>query len=370
MNCPMKIVVLSILALVLACVGVCAADVTPANIPAASFSLIPPVVAARLPEQSKSKEALAIIKAADAGLKQTPRAVPRVHTEGTLPHTGLWDTSQEAEKDWALMLDLAFAFRLTGERRYLDAEDRLLNAWLDVYKLSYNPIDETKMDQIILAYDLVAQSLPQSTRAKMNPFLSAMAAGYLDRIDKKLAAHKEDRANWQSHRIKLIVLAAYAVGDEALIARAEKAFRRQVSVNIHADGEVDDFAKRDALHYVTYDLDPLCVAAIAAKSHGHDWFHGPAAAPSLALAVDWLTPFALGEKKHEEFVHSKVGFDAARARAGVKGFSGTWDPSHSIGLYQSASVLDPKYAAIEAQVIKNTGGNDRGWLTLLIKAGL
>ncbi len=317
-----------------------------------SFAIIPPEVAARLPEQIATMEARAILGLADAGLTQAPRALPRVHTEGTLPHQGIWDQSLDAEKDWLMMLNLGLAYRLTGDRRYLDAEDRLLNAWLGIYRVSFNPIDETNMDQIILAYDLSRSGLPQTTRDKMSSFLREMATGYLDRIDQQIINHKENRANWQSHRIKLIVLASYALGDEGLIGRAEKAFKRQVAVNIRPDGSVEDFTTRDALHYVTYDLEPLSMAALAAKGHGHDWFHEPAGAPSVALAVDWLVPFALGQKTHEEFVRSKVKFDAIRAQAGIKGYSGIWDPAHSIYLYK----LPPRWIRSSSRCWKRPSG--------------
>jgi len=194
------------------------------------------------------------------------------------------------------------------------------------------------MDRIILAYDLTGSDLPEKTRDKMSGFLRDMATGYLDRIDKQIINHREDRANWQSHRIKLIVLASYALGDEGLIGRAGKAFQRQVSVNIRPDGSVEDFTKRDALHYVTYDLEPLGIAALAAKGHHQDWFHGNVT-PSVALAVNWLVPFALGQKTHQEFVHSSVKFDAVRAQAGLKGYSGIWDPSHSVYLFGIASAF-------------------------------
>jgi hypothetical protein len=290
-----------------------------------------------------------------------------VHTEGTWPHQGIRDQSVESEKDWPLMLGLGLAYRVTADRRYLDAENRFLTAWLDVYKVSFNPIDETNMDQIIWAYDLTGSELPESTREKMSRFLREMAGGYLDRIDQQITNHREDNANWQSHRIKLIVLASYALGDPGLIGRAEKAFQRQVSVNVKPDGSVVDFYKRDALHYVAYDLEPLGLAALAAKEHGHDWFHGT---PSVASAVDWLIPYALDKKTHEEFVHSSVKFDAVRAQAGLKGYSGRWDPAHSIYLLKIASALDPKYGPALETVLQNTGNHPPAWLALLVKAGL
>jgi len=261
------------------------------------------------------------------------------------------------------MLDFALAYRLTGDSRFLGAAEKFMSAWAGVYQVSFNPIDETSLDQMIFAYDLTNAALTPATRDKMRDFFRTMAQGYLD----KMAHGKKDNANWQSHRVKLAVLAAYAVGDPQLIAQARQAFQQQVSVNIKADGSVVDFYKRDALHYVVYDLEPLTTAAVAAKAHGEDWFHSSASGKSsLEKAMDWLTPFALGQKQHEEFVHSKVAFDAARAKVGLKGYSGMWEPAASIKLYQLASLADPKYTSVLKQ-LPSDGKYPQDWLTLLMK---
>ena len=75
------------------------------------------------------------------------------------------------------------------------------------------------------------------------------------------------------------------------------------------------------------------MAALAAKAHGEAWFHAAVHGGScVELAIDWLTPFALGQKTHKEFVHSSVPFDAMRAKAGLKGYPGPWEPGASIHL--------------------------------------
>ncbi len=88
------------------------------------------------------------------------------------------------------------------------------------------------------------------------------------------------------------------------------------------------------------------------------------------MAIDWLTPYAQGEKTHEEFVHSKVKFDAERAAAGMKGFAGPWDPAHSAALYQLAAALDPKYQPVFDKLSTAPGAGTQPWLRLLIQAGL
>jgi hypothetical protein len=263
------------------------------------------------------------------------------------------------------MLNLALAWQITRDTRYLQAEDKFLNAWLDVYKPDFNPIDETNLSKVILAYDLTQADLAEATRGKMQGFLRAMSEGYLTQIQ-----HKKDPGNWQSHRIKLATLSAFALGDPALIAQAKGVFDSHLAENLKADGSTYDFHLRDALHYDTYDLEPLMTSALAAKEHGQDWFHDTTPdGGSIPLSLDWLVPYALGNKTHEEFVHSPVKFDAQRARAGEKGYSGMWDPLTSIGLFQLATLLDPKYTDVVTQLTQK-GAHPQVWSTLLLQAGI
>jgi hypothetical protein len=328
----------------------------------APFAIIPQSVAEGLKTETPRDS---VIKAAQAALARKPDAIPVLHTEGTLPHQGLWDASIEARKDWDSMRDLGLAYRMTGNAEYLAKDELFFSAWLDTYKVSLNPIDETNLDTWFIAYDLVRNKLSKATQDKMNVFLRTLAEGYLDAISKQMTAGKEDQYNWQSHRIKILTLASLGLGDDALIKRAHAAYQRQLSVNLALDGEVKDFEKRDALHYVVYDLEPLTMTALAAKEHGWNWFQEKGeTGGSIPTAIDWLTPFALGQKTHEEFVHSTIKFDAQRAQANVKGFSGPWEPVTSTELYTMASLFDQKYEPVLDKV-RPTGSQTPEWLEIL-----
>jgi Alginate lyase len=332
--------------------------------PSPSFAIISPQVASTLKEKASTPAGRSIISTADANLSNQPKPLPVIHTEGTLPNQGISNQSHEAMKDMSVILSFSFSYRLTTEPRYLVAAERFFSAWLAVYHPSLNPIDETKFFPFILAYDLVREGLSAETREKMNTFLHDLATGYLSQIAQQ---NPRDIYNWQSHRIKLISLAAYSLGDPSLIEQARQTFQRHVADNIRPDGIVVDFYKRDALHYVVYDLEPLSIAALAAKGHDEDWFHySPPGGASIAQGVDWLTPFALSRKTHEEFVHSSVPFDAARAEAGVPGFSGQWQPKTSAFLYQLATLFDERNSPIFQQVLQNSGATSSDWLTLLM----
>ncbi|WNL47503.1 alginate lyase family protein [Dyella sp. BiH032] len=289
-----------------------------------------------------------ILAAAARHLDDRPHPLAHVHTEGTLPHQGIRDESIAAERDWPLMRQAALAWRLSADARYLQQVDDYLKAWTGTYQPDFNPIDETNLDGLIDAYVLTSAGLPAATREATRAWLRRLGEGYIQRIQ---AFHdpKPGTAtnNWQSHRVKLVTLAAAALGDPAMLKTARELFERQVGDNIRPDGEVIDFTERDALHYVVYDLQPLVTAALAARPFGDDWlrYASPRGA-SLAEALDWLRPYAEGSKTHEEFVHTHVKFDRDRAQAGEKGYGGPWDPKSATALYWLAAALDPDYRAV------------------------
>ncbi|RQR63007.1 alginate lyase [Burkholderia sp. Bp9126] len=294
----------------------------------------------------------ALIHGVDAHLGEQPKALPRVHTEGTLPHEGIHDQSAAALKDMDLMRDAALAWRVTNDPRYLQLVDRFLSAWVATYQPGFNPIDETRFDGLILAYDMTASALPVKTRNATSAFIAKLGAGYVERIDaqpRPLAGTW--RNNWQSHRIKLIALSAFTLGDRKMMNAAQRLFVEHLADNIGADGTTYDFTERDALHYAVYDLQPLATAALAARRFNRNWLREKGSnGATLAAALDWLVPYALGEKTHEEFVHSPVPFDAKRREAGLPGYTGQWDPKNATELFHLVARLDGRYARVARQL--------------------
>ncbi|KMQ80463.1 hypothetical protein BPMI_03421 [Candidatus Burkholderia pumila] len=290
----------------------------------------------------------ALVKMVQSHVNDQPKARAHLHTEGTLPHEGIRDESIDAEKDLSLMRDAALAWRATGDERYLRLVGRFLFAWTTTYQPSFNPIDEINFESLILAYDMTASALPVKTRNAANAFITKMVDGYIADIDKQPRPLTGTyRNNWQSHRVKLVAMGAFTIDDRKMINAAQRLFVEHIGDNIAPDGSTVDFAERDALRYVTYDLQPLVTAALAARRHNRNWL--PERAPSgatLAVALNWLTPYALGTQTHNEFVHSSVPFDAKRREAGLPGFSGQWDPKNAAELFHLAARLDGRYAPV------------------------
>jgi hypothetical protein len=282
-----------------------------------------------------------LLSLADAGLgrERHPRAV--VHTQGLLPHEQERDASLLSQEDWRQTLTQALAWCISGRAAYAEQAATYIDAWVSGYSPSFDPIDEADLIDLLLGFDFVRERLSASPVEGTRQLGRRLATGYLG--SRRVGDPSTGLNNWQSHRIKLATAGAYLTGDVELIAGARDAFVVHVNRNINTEGQTYDFGQRDAIHYVVYDLEPLFMAASIAVAHGENWFGAPALEGRLAAALRWLEPYAAGEKQHEEFVHSTVGFDARRAAAHVKGYAGLWQREEASNLYWIASRLDPEF---------------------------
>ncbi len=120
----------------------------------------------------------AIVSRANATLDRPPGAIPHAHTEGTLPGKGIREISIKAREDQPIVLNFALAYRLTGDRRFLEATGRYLENWADIYQISFNPIDETGFDTLVMATDLTESDLP----ARSAPRSTSSGAGWRSAI--------------------------------------------------------------------------------------------------------------------------------------------------------------------------------------------
>jgi hypothetical protein len=309
------------------------------------YSLTPPERARRLRELVPRDAAEQAIEAARLTLGRSPRPIPLVRTAGLLPGHPLRIAGLRAQDDWREVRMQALAFRLSGDEVHARHAIAYLDGWTASYSPSFNPIDETQLPSILWGFDLLQDILSAHLVARVHAFAAGLARGYL--AEKPIVGDPSTETNnWQSHRIKIGTSAAFACGDAEFVARARHAFALHVMRNIRPDGNTLDFEERDGLHYTVYTLEPMIMAAACAAAHGHDWYGMPETEGRLTLALDWLKPYALGERQHEEFVHTKAAFDRARAKAGVSDFIGLFKREKARYLYWIAAQLDPRFKPV------------------------
>jgi hypothetical protein len=200
----------------------------------------------------------------------------------------------------------------------------------------------------MLAYRVAGGALASPIQARMRAFACDLSARHQQRQPPKRATSSN---NWQSHRVKLAVMGAFVCGDSGLVDRAIGLFIDQIRDNLLPTGETIDFFERDAVHYVVYSVEPLLEAALFSELNGSPLFHhaGPQG-QSLGRTLEWIAPYARGDRPHQEFAGSRVRFDAERAAAGVPGYSGPFDPRKARYAYWLASRLEPRWSDLSLRL--------------------
>jgi len=283
---------------------------------------------------------------ADAALATEPRPVAVLTTGGRLRGDPLKAQTGVGLQDMDKIQALAITYRVNHDARYATKAGDYLLRWAQMNRPTGQPIDETGLEPAIFGYRLVRADVPAATRETVDDWMQRIARAEIGsrELKKKTATN-----NWHSHRLKLVGLIGFALGDARLIAYARDGLRAQINDNLLANGESVDFQERDALSYHVYDLRPLVTLALAFGEQGEDFYHWKAPnGASIAHSVAWLKPYLNGEKTHAEFVRSDVKFDKARSDNGERGHvvGSLYEPRDALPLLSLAAAYDPEYAAL------------------------
>lgn len=305
-----------------------------------------------------------IMNTAQSTLTQTPNPIERITSEGLLEGNPAKTASLKAVEDAHKVYCLALVYRLYGGHKYLDKATEFLLAWSQTNKATGDPIDETKLEDMITGYDLVRSEIPSSKRDLIDQWMDSVAQAELNSKSSKPGRGTAIN-NWNSHRIKIITLVAYTLHAARYDSTIRAEWEKQLAVNLNPDGTTLDFVERDAFHYHIYDLEPLLTTAIILyRATGKNYFdYQTPKDAALRKSVDFMVPFMTGEKTHGEFVNSTVPFDRQRAQNHEKGYiAGTpFEPKTGLFALSLAAFFDPAYKT----AIRQVAGDETNWQLML-----
>ena len=317
------------------------------------------------PDSNLSRLYVVQVRLADQSLAEDPHPIDTIRTEGLLQGDPKKTATREALRDMPQIYALALVWKVSGDRKYLSALERYLTAWATTDRPRGDPIDDTNLDPVIEAYDMVKGDLPLATEEMVRAWLKSTAE-----VELSAPFNRPNRAtsfnNWHSHRLKIVGEIAFAIGDTALQGYTVRGMRDQIARNLNPDGSSSDFVARDALHYHVYDLEPLLTLAIVLqRATGVNYYtYVSPAGTSIKKSVDWLLPYLDGTKTHAEFVNSTVEFDRQRARNGEAAYkAGTlFDPKNGVTTLLLAAYFDAD-PGLMPLARKLSGTEDRypGW---------
>ncbi|OCX51115.1 hypothetical protein BEL04_20605 [Mucilaginibacter sp. PPCGB 2223] len=307
---------------------------------------------------------------ADASLNVSPNPIDTILSEGKLEGDPKKTATAFALKDIQKIYTSALVYKLYGDKEYLKNAVQYLLAWAKLNKSKGDPIDDTNLDGAIEAYDMLKGNINAANNTVITDWFKQVAAAEI----KTWKPNKETGYNnWNSHRLKVMGEIAYAINDPELQKFTVDGLKKQIEVNLYADGSGVDFKLRDALHYHAYDLEPLLKLAIVLKrATGVDYYtYVSDKQSSIKKSVEWFLPYITGEKTHGEFVNSTVAFDKKRAMNGQAEYkAGTlFKPANGLKTLGLAGYFDPQYLTV-IQKVKATDKTYPDWQAVLNKVML
>lgn len=278
---------------------------------------------------------------ADAALMEEPDPIRELHYEGYVSnHPERLQTINHLQ-DMRKLRYLSWIYTLTKQDAYLKAAQQYLLSWANTYKPSGNPINDNKLVAMILAYHLLQGKLGNN-RQMIEDWLRQLA------LIEMATQRDSPQGNWHAKRIKIVGLIGIVLQEEKFINYARQEFQHYVASSLRPDGTSYDFEHRDAIHYHTSGISPMLEVAIALRSEDDLYRWETAEGASLEKSIQFVVPYALGEKTHQEWVNSQVALDRKRWESGDEKYrpGKLWNPQESLDMFELAVIFDPSLTKV------------------------
>jgi hypothetical protein len=222
--------------------------------------------------------------------------------------------------------------------------------WTSTYRITGNDVNENKFYPMLVAYLALREAFDPADRQQVDRFVEQLGASH------HRAVQNADRfTNRYGKHVRLLAISGLILDRPAWIAAARDGIRRFVTQSLYADGTSEDLKRRDTLTYHGSSLKPLLELAIVLGARElYTW--ESAEGGSLKKSVDYVVPYAMGQKTREEWTNSEVDLDRRRAEAGLEKYrpGRLFDPADALELMELASYFDADLVA----VVRHLSGAD------------
>lgn len=211
--------------------------------------------------------------------------------------------SRKAFQDASNIAVLALSYRLSKNADYFNKTKQTLLSWAEINQPTGHPIDETNLEGMIWAYDLIACDLSEQDKHKILDWFERMRS-------KKIAWEFDTLTSTNNHRIhqiKMLLLLDKILQRHADWLQDIKMAETYASINLDPRSGVSvDYIQRSALFYHNYDLQPWLEISLVTDCC-HTETH-----QAFAFLAKKIVTHRIGH----EFMHSQVSIDAQRAKNG------------------------------------------------------
>lgn len=317
----------------------------------------------RVAADPAARSAFARVRAeADAALDDDPRPLRQIVYEGHVSHHPERLRTIAHLQDMRKLRALGWAYAITRDPRYARAGKRFIDAWTEAYEPTGNPINDNQLSDIFLAYHLLRPELGRD--AEVEQWMRELAREIIR------DSPEDAKGNWHAGRLKLVALAGASLGDRELVDYARRGVVDYVAGSFNPDGTTWDFHHRDAIHYHLSGVGSTLELALILRPTGFDLYrHEAPNGGSLRRSVEWVIPYARGEKVHPEWVNTRVELDRKRWESGDEHYrpGRPWDPMQSLDTFATAAIFDPSLREIVQLLRTRADGSISGsWQNVVV----
>jgi len=285
-----------------------------------------------------------ILEEAKGGLHQPPKPVEIIYYEGLLDTDPKRIETVKSFSDIDYVISLIYASYGKENPVFGNKAKEIILAWAATYKPTGNPINENKFNAFYWGYYIFKNHFNKNEQKIVEDWFQEIAI-------KEMNRDRTPNNNWEAKRCKMIGIIGCILENEKLKTYSIEGFKKYILSAYYKDGTSHDLEQRDALHYHVSGLKP-CVSAFINLSKFDSRFElfdfVSENGSSIKKSVEYVVPYATGEKKREEWKNTKVRLDKERAAAGLAEYQPgkLFDPEKAYSLFELACYYNPDWISI------------------------
>ncbi len=252
------------------------------------------------------------------------------------------------------------AWQASGEERFAVMLRRHCTAWAATYRPTGNDVNENKLTPLLVAWMGIRAATPD---AKVDAWVADLGERHA-----RAVTESQHLTNRYTKHVRLAVYCGLAIDRPDLVALGRSGIERFVAASLRADGTSLDLERRDSLTYHCSALVPVLDLALIMGADGLALYRWTAPeAGSLKRSVDFVVPYATGEKTREEWRNSTVDLDRQRAEAGLEHYrpGRLFEPAQAAKLIEAACAFDPGLEPLALRLASSPARRFGSWRMLV-----
>lgn len=257
-------------------------------------------------------------------------------------------------------------WQASGDPRAAAALRRLIVAWTGAYRPTGNDVNENKLYPLLVAYASLRSEMTDEERNRADAWVERFGGLHATAVERSQLF-----TNRYTKHLRLLFVCGRILDRPKWEEQSLDGVRRFAARGLRADGTSEDLHRRDTLTYHCSGLTPLIELTMLAGPAGRELYEWTAAeGGSIRKSVEYVVPYAAGEKTREEWKNSTVGLDRRRAAAGLEHYQPgrLFRPIEALELMELAEFFDPKLLPLVQKLSGQTGERFPTWQTLVNRA--